>query len=140
MHRVRMSVRENRLRSISLSHDDYVAAIERPGRGWIIEADAEIAGFAVGNGATGNVWALFVHPDREGLGFGRKLHDVMVGWLWDQGLERLRLTTEPETRAERFYRAAGWQEQDRTASGEIRFELTRPLERNPGRGAKGAAL
>lgn len=125
MHRVRMSVRENRLRSIRLTGDDYIAAIEPPGRGWVVEVDGEIAGFAIANGSTGNVWALFVHPDHEARGFGRKLHDAMVAWLWERGLERLRLTTEPGTRAERFYIAAGWKKQGTTEGGEIRFELVR---------------
>lgn len=125
MHRVRMSVRENRLQSTVLTEDDYVAAIEPPGRGWVIEIEGEVAAFAVANAATGNVWALFVRPDYEALGFGRSLHDAMVAWLWEHELERLTLTTAPGTRAERFYVAAGWRKLGMTERGEIRFELGR---------------
>jgi hypothetical protein len=50
----------------------------------------------------------------------------MVAWLWSQGLEQLWLTTEPGTRAQAFYEAAGWQRAGRTDRGELRFELRGP--------------
>jgi GNAT superfamily N-acetyltransferase len=123
MHGVRSSVHENRLVSTAISADDYVAAIEQTGRGWVIEVDGRIVAFAIGNLQTGNVWALFVDPDYEGRGYGRRLHDTMVGWLWSQGLQRLWLTTSPNTRAERFYRSAGWMDAGQTEHGEISLEL-----------------
>ena len=48
-----------------------------------------------------------------------------VEWLRAQGPGPIWLTTEPHTRAERFYRAAGWQEVGLTSTGEIHFELHR---------------
>jgi len=124
MHRVRLSVTENRLVSMALTEQHYIAAIQQTGRGWVAELDGEIVGFAVGNAQTGNVWALFVEPGHEGKGYGRQLHDVMVAWLWKQGLGRLWLTTDPGTRAERFYQQAGWARTSEAADGEVRFELT----------------
>jgi len=47
----------------------------------------------------------------------------MVQWLWSRGLGRLCLLTEPGTRAERFYLAAGWQLLGTLPSGEVLFEL-----------------
>lgn len=126
MHRVRMSVRENRLVSTVLSEKDYVLAIESSGRGWVIELQEGIVAFAIGNADNGSVWALFVEPAHEGKGYGRQLHDVMVAWLWEAGFDHLWLTTEPDTRAERFYEAAGWKRVGSAAHGEVRFELTRP--------------
>lgn len=126
MHRVRMAVRENRLVSTSISARDYVAAIESAGRGWVIELDETIVAFAVGNVETGSIWALFVEPEHQGRGYGRQLHDVVVAWLWDQGLGRLWLTTEPGTRAERFYETAGWRRVGAAAHGEVRLELVSP--------------
>ena len=126
MHRVRMSVLENRLVSMVLTDDDYVTAIESTGRGWVIEVQGVIVAFAVGNSQNGSIWALFVEPGHEGKGYGRRLHDVMVGWLWEQGLDRLWLTTDAGTRADRFYEAAGWQRVSSAAHGEVRFELHRP--------------
>lgn len=125
MHRVRMAVRENRLVSLILGEKEYVNAISKTGRGWVVEDGDKIVGFAVGNRVTGNIWALFVDPDYEGRGIGQRLHDTMVAWLWDQGLDHLWLTTAPNTRAERFYQRAGWSRRGLGDDGEVRFELTR---------------
>jgi GNAT superfamily N-acetyltransferase len=122
MHSVRTSVRENRLTS-RISESDYIPAIEIHGKGWVIEDEGEVVGFAVGDARDGNIWALFVHPDHERRGYGRRLHDAMVSWLWSRGLERLWLTTEANTRAQGFYEAAGWKRAGESAQGAIRFEL-----------------
>jgi GNAT superfamily N-acetyltransferase len=122
MQRIRRSVRENRLVSTSISDQQVRESIENTGRGWVIESEGEIVAFAIGNAESGNVWALFVHPTHERHGYGRLLHDTMVQWLLSRGLERLWLTTEPGTRAERFYEAAGWERIGLTDSGEVRFE------------------
>jgi len=126
MHRVRLSVRENRLVS-DVSERDYPPAIEQTGRGWVIEVDGAVVGFAIGNARSANIWALFVAPEHEGRGHGRRLHDAMVEWLFAQGLERLWLSTEPGTRAERFYRAAGWVSEGLLANGEASFSLARRM-------------
>ena len=122
IQRVRHSVRENRLVSTTISDDQVRDAIENAGRGWVIECDEDVVAFAIGNATNGNIWALFVHPDHERRGYGRRLHDTMVEWLWSRGLERLWLTTEPGTRAQHFYEAAGWQRMGSTDSGELRYE------------------
>jgi GNAT superfamily N-acetyltransferase len=126
MQRVRHCVRENRLTSAAISDADVADAIERTGRGWVVEAAGEIVAFAVGNAQTGNIWALFVDPRHEGLGYGKRLHDTMVAWLWSRGLERLWLTTMPGTRAQRFYEQSGWRNCGPVPSGELRLELSRP--------------
>ena len=128
IQQVRASVKENRLLSSVITDEDVRVAIEATGRGWVVEEDGEVVAFAIGNATTGNVWALFVHPEHEGRGYGRQLHDTMVEWLWSAGLQRLWLTTEAGTRAQRFYTAAGWQPTG-TAEGELRYELHRPPAR-----------
>ena len=128
MHRVRVAVRENVLVSAIAEHD-YAAAIQETGRGWVVERNDTIVAFAVGNALTGNIWALFVDPLHEARGHGRTLHDVMVTWLFSHGLERLWLSTDPGTRAQRFYESAGWKFVDALASGEVRYELRSPCER-----------
>jgi GNAT superfamily N-acetyltransferase len=122
IQRVRHSVRENRLVSIKISDEQVREAIEDTGRGWVIESAGEVVAFAIGSRVDGNIWALFVHPDHERRGHGRLLHDTMIEWLWSQGLERLWLTTEPGTRAQGFYEAAGWQCMGSTERGELKFE------------------
>jgi GNAT superfamily N-acetyltransferase len=124
MHRVRLAVRENMLSSPSvISESDYIAFIEVKGRGWVIEVDGEVVAFAVGDASDGNIWALFVDPDYEGRGYGKRLNATMVEWLRGQGLRRLWLTTDPDSRAAGFYAAVGWRYVCMTESGEARFEL-----------------
>jgi GNAT superfamily N-acetyltransferase len=119
---IRAAVRENRLVSTSISDHQVREAIERTGRGWVIESEGKVVAFAIGNAENGNIWALFVHPDHEHRGYGRLLHDAMVDWLFSRGLERLWLTTESGTRAQAFYEAAGWQRVGLTDRGELRYE------------------
>ena len=126
MHRVRLSVRENRLTSTIITEADYIAAIEETGRGWVIESNGGVVAFAVGNAVTGNIWALFVDPKHEGRGHGRRLHEEMTAWLFSSGLTRLWLSTGPGTRAQRFYVAAGWHYIGTVAGGEVLYELQDP--------------
>jgi GNAT superfamily N-acetyltransferase len=126
MHRVRLSVRENRLSNPArITTADYVAAMDDLGRSWLIEADDQVVAFGTGY-RDGSVWALFVHPEHEGHGYGRTLHATVVDWLWSLGHPRLWLTTGPATRAERFYVAQGWQPCGLEAGGDLRLELCRP--------------
>jgi GNAT superfamily N-acetyltransferase len=133
MHRVRMSVRENRLVSTVITEADTRKAIEESGRGWVVEVEGQIVGFAIVNITNSNIWALFMDPAHERRGYGRRLHDEMLEWSWSQGLTHLWLSTEPGTRAQRFYEQAGWRNVGNTEKGEVRFELTsnkrQPTER-----------
>jgi ribosomal protein S18 acetylase RimI-like enzyme len=126
MHRVRIAVPENRLTSSVITEEHYLPAIETTGRGWVIELDGTVVAFAVGNDQTGNIWALFVHPEHERRGYGRRLHEVMVSWLFSRGLAKLWLSTESGTRAQRFYEAADWQFKGNLADGQAMYELHLP--------------
>ena len=125
MHRVRLAVRENRLRSTVIREEHYVAEIEVTGRGWVITERGRIVAFAVGNKETRNVWALFVDPAHEGRGYGRRLHEAMVEWLFQQGVPSIWLSTDPGTRAQRFYETAGWTFRCVLPDGERYYELHR---------------
>lgn len=125
MHRIRLAVRENRLTSTDVREEHYVSEIEASGRGWVLAEDDKVVAFAVGNRDTRNVWALFVDPECEGRGYGRKLHDTMVAWLFEQGLSRIWLSTSAGTRAQRFYESAGWRFCRILPSGEYYYELDR---------------
>jgi len=126
MHRVRTSVKENRLsdpRNITeASYFPYVAARTA----WVAETEADVAGFAAIDASSQRVWALFVDPEAEGAGIGRALHQRMLSWARAQGIHRLSLSTSRDTRAARFYALAGWTEAGVTADGEVCFERTLP--------------
>lgn len=126
LHRIRLAVLENQLVSTSLSESDYVREIDASGRGWVIEQLGNIVAFGVANAVTGSIWALFVDPGHERLGYGKRLHDRMVAWLWQQGHEKIWLTTQADTRAQHFYEAAGWTNSGYAAGSELRYELSRP--------------
>jgi GNAT superfamily N-acetyltransferase len=126
IQRVRHAVRENRLTSRVITDDEVREHLEVLGRGWVVELDGTVRAFAIGNRRTANVWALFVEQGHERCGFGRQLHDTMMAWFWAEGVPRVWLSTGAGTRAEAFYRAAGWRDAGLTARGEVRFEMERP--------------
>lgn len=80
IHEVRMSVRENQLTRSVISERDYIDHLETIGRGWVIEVADRIVAVVVGNTRNGNIWGLFVHPEFERRGFGRRLLDTAVDW------------------------------------------------------------
>jgi GNAT superfamily N-acetyltransferase len=122
---VRFSVKENVLTNRALvteaDNEDYLT---RRGKGWVAEVDGRIVGFTIVSVLDRNVWALFVHPDFERQGVGKTLHDAMLAWYFAQTSEPLWLGTAPGTRAESFYRRAGWRDAGLRPNGEIRFEMT----------------
>jgi GNAT superfamily N-acetyltransferase len=124
MHAVRTSVRENVLATPGLvTHASYRQMLQERGRGWVCESADRIVGFSVADLEARNIWALFVHPRFERRGLGRQLLECAVTWLFEQGVETIWLTTAAASRAEGFYRAAGWSAVGTEANGEIRFEL-----------------
>lgn len=125
MHELRLAVRENRLADpLKVQPADYQRFLTDRGLGWVIEHEGRIVAFAIADVLERNVWALFVRPGFEGRGFGRTLHDTMLAALFALDRKPLWLSTEAGTRAERFYRAAGWREVSREPSGEIRFAMS----------------
>lgn len=128
---VRHSVKENPLSDPALVPDkDVEDYITRRGRGWVCEMNNTIVGFAIVSVADHNVWALFIQPGFEGKGIGRRLHDEMIDWYFNQTAETTWLGTAPGTRAEAFYRKAGWKEVGTHGKGEIKFEMTPEVWKN----------
>jgi len=95
LFRVRHAVSENRQFSLAIPDDQVIEALESTGRGWVMELDGVIVAFAIGDALTGSIWALFVDPSHRGHGYGRRLHDTVVEWLWSQGHDRIGLNAEP---------------------------------------------
>ncbi len=76
---VRHSVKENVLTNPGLVTDeDCKIYITRRGKGWVCEDKNKIVGFAIADLQDYNIWALFVLPEYEHLGIGKKLHTLML--------------------------------------------------------------
>lgn len=121
---VRNSVKENTLSDPNLVTDqDCHEFLTQREKGWVCEINERIVGFSIVDVKENNVWALFLHPDFENQGIGRKLHDVMLDWYFSQTKESIWLGTSPNTRAETFYRKSSWIEIGMHGK-EIKFEMT----------------
>ena len=123
---VRYSVTENTLTPGRISDQELLEAIEDTGRGWVIEDQGRIQAFAIGNAATGNIWALFVKPQAQGCGFGSMLHNEMLDWFRTQRPEILWLSTGTNTKARKFYAKNGWQLVGAYGAEEVKFERKNP--------------
>jgi hypothetical protein len=65
--------------------------------------------------------------NRRGRGW---VWEEMMNWYFKQTDQNIWLSTSPGTRAEGFYRKAGWQETGIYGKGEIRFEMSRSQWQN----------
>ena len=101
---VRMAVKENILSNPALvTFEDNVDYLTKYGKGWVCEIDDRIVGFSIVGLVQQNIWALFVLPEYEGKGIGKKLHDMMLNWYFKQTSAKVWLGTTPNTKAEVRY-------------------------------------
>ncbi len=123
---VRHLVKENVLSDPSLVTDkDCEEYLSSRGKGWVCEINSKIAGFAIADLKEKNIWALFIDPLHERKGIGKQLHDLMVDWYFSETDHPVWLSTDSGTRAELFYRKAGWKETGIYGKREIKFEMTK---------------
>jgi GNAT superfamily N-acetyltransferase len=121
---VRNSVKENQLSNPALVTDkDCEDYITKRGKGWVCEIDGRVVGFSIADVQTNNIWALFVQPQYEGRGIGKSLHRLMLDWYFSQTEETMWLSTAPGTRAEIFYKRAGWKVVGTHGKEETKFEM-----------------
>jgi ADP-ribose pyrophosphatase YjhB (NUDIX family)/GNAT superfamily N-acetyltransferase len=120
---IRFAVGENRLNDPTRVTDaDYRWFTENPGI-WVWEEDGLILGFSAADTRDGTIWALFIDPDHEGRGIGRALLAKSCAVLREAGHRTATLTTDPGTRADCFYRKAGWTALEIDQRGEQVFRL-----------------
>jgi len=124
MHAVRIAVKENVLSNPALiTYGDYEEYITERGKGWVCKVNDVVVGFAIADLKEGNIWALFIHPQWEGKGIGKTLHQLMMDWYFSNKKETVWLSTAPNSRAAAFYKLQGWKETGITKSGELKFEM-----------------
>lgn len=107
-----------------VSNADCVDFITKRGKGWVCEILGVIVGFSIVDLRDNNIWALFIHPDHEAKGIGKKLHNIMLNWYFKQTGVTLWLGTSPNTRAAIFYKLNGWQQAGKNGLKEIKFEMS----------------
>jgi GNAT superfamily N-acetyltransferase len=128
--RVRTSVTENaltleQLAARGITDESVAASFLKDHKGWVAERNGEVVGFSIADHASAAIFALFVLPGHEGCGIGSRLFDLAVNWLWDNGAQRLWLTTDPRSQAARFYERRGWVATGRSERGDMRYEIVR---------------
>jgi GNAT superfamily N-acetyltransferase len=77
-------------------------------KAWCVDVESEVVGFSLAFRNEREVSALFVLPNCERRGFGSALLDKAVEWLESHSCEPIRLVTDRETPAYRFYKAREW--------------------------------
>jgi len=119
---IRLAVRENQLLDPSRITDaDYHWFSENPGI-WVWDEDGRTLGFSAADTRDGTIFALFIDPRHEGRGIGRALFARALDSLRAAGHATGALTTEPGTRADRFYQRWGWKVVGTSERGERIFE------------------
>ena len=121
---VRNSVKENQLSNPNLIPDDLVEEfITKRGKGFVCEIDDIIVGFSIVDFVENNVWALFLLPEFEGKGIGKKFHQLMLDEYFSKTKETIWLSTEANSRAETFYKKQGWKNAG-FHGNEVKFEMS----------------
>ena len=85
--------------------------------------EGRILGFSAADTRNGTIWALFIDPDHEGRSIGRALLARACDVLREAGHRAATLGTEPGSRADCFYREAGWTALHIDKRGEQVFRL-----------------
>ena len=121
---VRNSVKESQLSKPNLIPDELVEEfITKRGKGFVCEIDDKIVGFSIVDFVENNVWALFLLPEFEGKGIGKKIHQLMLNEYFSKTKETIWLSTEANSRAEIFYKKQGWKNAG-LHGNEVKFEMS----------------
>lgn len=120
---VRVATHENRLTveelaSLGITEETVKEKLAGTYKGWLCEVENLVAGFAMGDRATGELWVIAVLPEYIGKGIGSALLRRVEEWLKEKGCHRLWLTTDIDRnlKAYSFYLDHGWKD-DRIEGG-----------------------
>lgn len=122
---IRNSVKENLILNPGvISNQQCADYLQEKGKGWICEMDGIPVGFAIADLPGKSVWALFVRPEFEKRGIGKKLHALLLDWYFSQSDEPIWLSTEESSRAELFYSLNGWTSVGMPFEKVVEFKMT----------------
>lgn len=126
---VRTSVTENHLsreemRGMGISETTVCNMIEEDLCAWVATDDDEVVGFSMILREKGSLFALFVLPEYEGRGIGRRLIQIAEQELFRQH-EVVWLETNKNSRAAKFYIQLGWGSKTTLNGTLIRLEKQR---------------
>ena len=114
-------------------------ALASPGehRTWVAEEGGRVVGFAVtgpsqdadADDRTGELYAMYLEPDRFGRGIGKELHDHALDDLRGRGFGTATLwVLETNARGRGFYEREGWRADGTVTSERVDCEM-RPTVR-----------
>jgi GNAT superfamily N-acetyltransferase len=112
---LRSRTRENAISAdalgkMGITTESLGAKLRSTHRGWLCETEGRLAGFAMGDSSSGELWVIAVAPEFEGHGIGSRLLASVEQWLWSCGWDALWLWTDVDEsrRAFAFYLHHGW--------------------------------
>ena len=112
---LRAATRENplsrdELRRMGITEESTAEVLHTTHCGWVCEDEGRIAGFAIGDGKTGELSVIAVLPRYERRGIGSQLLAEVEAWMASVGREEFWLWTwsDPKKRAFSFYLNRGW--------------------------------
>lgn len=110
-YEIRFSVEENIVHPHQIQYllrNQAVDDIEQGG-GWICKVDDNYVGFCFGIFIHEPIiGGLFVKPEFQSKGIGSTLLNYVTDWMFENGAGEIKLTTDPGSKAERFYKYHGW--------------------------------
>lgn len=110
-YEIRFSVNENIVLPHHIKYLLREQAIEdiEQGGGWICKVDNDYPGFCFGVFADEPIiGGLFVKPEYQSQGIGSQLITYVTTWMFDNGAEQIKLTTDTGSKATFFYKYHGW--------------------------------
>ena len=123
LYDIRFSVEENRSYDPAEIPVSRVLPVLQEGGSFLcLDGDWPV-GFSMASFELSELFGLFLRPGYQGQGIGRRLLALAVDWMREKGARGMRLTTDPGTRAERLYRAAGWEATGVSETGELLLVL-----------------
>jgi GNAT superfamily N-acetyltransferase len=113
LFKIRAATRDNailreRLAELGITPESTIKSFASPLYKCFVCADGStVVGYCAGNAASGEVQVLAVLPEYEGIGIGKRLLSLIVGWLRTFNPPRIWLGASPrsELRSHGFYRA-----------------------------------